>query len=159
MLELAMQYFLFILLASLGVLQIAASYGNLRGLSFFKRPILGYIFGAIMVAGGFTFFYLVANPNPVYPEVVYALRFSDFFEFGWSNPYPELWLIMGEVESIAFFILAVLCAILVTIVVSSIVKSKMAPLTDFTEENPEGVEKLRGMTFFQAITRLMRERR
>ena len=158
MLKLALEYFLFIFLASLGVLQIAASYANLRGLSFFTRPIWGYIFGSLAVAGGFSWFYTVANPNP---EVASAITLGDIFRYGWSNPYPDKGLIMGEGESVFFFLLAIVCALLITIVVSSIVKSGIPPRTPerMNEEAPKGLEALKDMTLFQAITTSLRNRK
>lgn len=153
MLELALEYFLFIFLASLGVLQIAASYANLSGLSFFKRPIWGYIFGSLAVAGGFSWFYIMANPNP---DVAYAITLGDVFRYGWSNPKPpDIGLIVGEAECLFFFLIAVVCALLITIVISSILKSGIPPRTpeEMNEEGPKGLEILRGMTLFQAITR------
>lgn len=153
MLELALEYFVFIFLASLGVLQIAASYTNLRGLSFFKRPIWGYIFGSLAVVGGFSWFYIVANPHP---DVAYALGLGDIFRYGWSNPFPPgTGIIMGESECLLFFLLAVLCALLITILISSIVQSRMPHRTPegTNEEAPKGLEALKEMTFFQAISR------
>jgi len=149
-------YFLFIYLASLGVLQIAASYANLNGLSFFRRPNWGYIFGALSIVGGFCWFYIVGNPHP---DVGYAITVSDIFRYGWSNPMPPgTGLILGAGESVLFFLLAVGCAFLTTIAFSSIVKFRLSPRT--TEEKkveaPEGLEALREMTFFQAITRILR---
>lgn len=149
-------YFLFIFLASLGVLQIAASYSKLRGLSFFSRTTWGYIFGALSIVGGFCWFYIVGNPHP---EVGYAITVSDIFRYGWSNPMPPgTGLILGAGESVLFFLLAVGCAFLITIAFSSIVKFRLSPRT--TEEKkgeaPEGLEALREMTFFQAITRILR---
>ena len=156
MLTLVGEYFLFIYLASLGVLQIAVSYANLRGLSFFKRPIWGYIFGSLAIAGGFSWFYIVGNPHP---EVGYAITVSDIFRYGFSNPLPPgTGLILGAGESVFFFLVAVVCALLTTIIISSIVKFRISTRTpeDKNEEALEGLEALKGMTFFQAITRNLR---
>jgi len=156
MLTLVGVYFIFIYLASLGVLQIAVSYVNLRGLSFFTRPFWGYIFGFLAIAGGFSWFYIVGNPHP---EVGYAITVSDIFRYGFSNPMPpDIGLIMGEGESVFFFLLAVGCALLTTIIISSIVKCRISPRTpeEMKEEAPEGLEALKYMTFFQAITRSLR---
>ena len=150
------EYFLFIFLASLGILQIAASYTNLKGLSFFSRTAWGYIFGALSIAGGFSWFYIVGNPHP---EVGYAITASDIFRYGYSNPMPpDIGLIMGEGESVFFFLLAVGCALLTTIVISSVVKSRISPITpeDMSEKAEEGLEALKRITFFQAITRSLR---
>jgi hypothetical protein len=149
-------YFIFIYLASLGVLQIAASYANLNGLSFFTKPNLGYIFGALSIVGGFCWFYIVGNPHP---EVAYTISVGDIFRYGFSNPNPpSTGLILGAGESVFFFLLAAGCAFLTTIAFSSIVKFRISPGTpeEMKEEAPEGLEALREMTFFQAITRILR---
>ena len=149
-------YFLFIYLASLGVLQIAASYSKLRGLSFFTRPIWGYIFGFLAIVGGFSWFYIVGNPHP---EVAYTIGVGDLFRYGFSNPNPpSTGLILGAGESVFFFLLAVGCSFLTTIAFSSIVKFRISPRTPEEKkgEAPEGLEALREMTFFQAITRILR---
>jgi len=150
------EFSLFIYLASMGVLQIAASYSNLNGLSFFKRPKWGYIFGILAIGGGFSWFYIVGNPHP---EVGYAITVSDIFVYGWSNPKPpDIGLIMGEGESIIFFLFAVGCALLTTIVISSVVKSRISPRNpeEMNKDAQEGLEALKDMTFFQAITRSLR---
>jgi len=159
MLTFVAEYFLFIFLASLGVLQIAASYTRLNGLSFFKRPKWGYIFGTLMVAGGFSWFYIAGDPHP---EVGYAIAVRDIFIYGWSNPKPpDIGLIMGEGESVICFLLAVECAVLTTIALSSIVKFRISPRTpeEVNKEAQEGLEVLKDMTFFQAITRSLRNRK
>ncbi|MBE0415409.1 MAG: hypothetical protein IBX36_02570 [Dehalococcoidia bacterium] len=157
MLKLALEYFLFIFLASLGVLQIVASYDNLRGLSFFSRPTWGYIFGSLAVVGGFSWFYIVANPHP---EVAYAITFGDIFHYGWSNPkLADIGLIMGEGECVVFFLLALVCALLTTFLISSMVKSKIAPSQRGVHEGSVGLEALREMTFFQAVRRSLRKRK
>ena len=156
MIAFVIEFFLFIYLALLGVLQIAASYTNLNGLSFFKSPKWGYIFGILMVAGGFSWFYIVGHPHP---DVGYAIVIRDIFVYGWSNPKPpDIGLIMGEGEAVICFLLAVGCALLTTIAISSIVKIRISPGTpeDMNEEAPEGLEVLKDMTFFQAITRNLR---
>jgi hypothetical protein len=47
--ELALEYFFLVLVASLGVLQAAAAYNRLKGLSFFGRSRWGYIFAAMTI--------------------------------------------------------------------------------------------------------------
>jgi len=41
--ELALEYFVLVFAASVGVLQAVAAYNGLRGLSFFSRPTWGYL--------------------------------------------------------------------------------------------------------------------
>jgi len=42
---------------SLGTVQIAASWADLKGISFFKNEIAGYVFGALLVIGSFVWFF------------------------------------------------------------------------------------------------------
>lgn len=150
------EYFLFIFLASLGILQIAASYTNLEGLSFFSRTARGYIFGALSIVGGFSWFYTVGNRHP---DISYEITTSDLFRYGWSISVPDgTELVMGEGEYVIVFLLAVGCALLITIMLSSIVKFRILSRTpeDMSEKAEEGLEALKYMTFFQAITRNLR---
>lgn len=48
--ELALEYFVLVFAASLGVLQAVAAYNGLRGLSFFNRPTWGYLL-AVLTTG------------------------------------------------------------------------------------------------------------
>ena len=151
------QYFLFIFLASLGVLQIAASYTHLNGLSFFSRTIWGYIFGTLVVAGGFSWFYAIGNRHP---DVSYESTLIDIFRYGWSIFVPQgRAIVMGEGEYVLIFLLAVGCALLITLAISSIVKSGISAGTpeDINGEASEGLEALKGMTFYQAFTRGLRK--
>jgi hypothetical protein len=153
------EYFLFIFLSSLGILQIAASYTNLKGLSFFSRTAWGYIFGALLIVGGFSWFYIVGNRHP---DVSYEITWLDLFRYGWFISVPDdTELVMGESEIVVVFLLAVGCVLLITIVLSSIVKFRILPGTpeDISGKAQEGLEVLKRMTFFQAITRNLRNRK
>lgn len=157
MLKLALEYFLFIFVASLGVLQITAAYVRLGGLSFFTRPTWGYIFGSLAVVGAFIGFYIVTNP---YPEIAYAITFGDIFRYGWSNPKdPGIGLIMGEGECVVFFFVAIACALPISMLVSSLVRRRISPGTP-EEKNGEtlkGLAALRETTLFQAISHSLRK--
>jgi len=51
-------YFFFILIASIGVVQIAASYVGISKLAFFKRPLWGYLFGLAAIAAAYLWFFI-----------------------------------------------------------------------------------------------------
>jgi len=50
-------YFLFIFVSFLGMMQIAVTYAQLRGLSFFRRPLWSYTLGALLIIGSFIWFF------------------------------------------------------------------------------------------------------
>jgi len=52
-----LDYFLFVFMVSLGVFQLAASWVKLDGILFFPRRYLGYIFAAVMISGGYGWFF------------------------------------------------------------------------------------------------------
>lgn len=76
----AFQYMLWVFGASCGVLQIAAAASGLRGLSFFSRPLWGYLAGSALVIASFAWFYGTADRNAVGPpyqtpqqtQIIYA---------------------------------------------------------------------------------------
>jgi hypothetical protein len=55
--ELAIDYFVLVFLATLGVIQIAASRSGLQGILFFKRPLYSVMFGLLLIVAGFVFFF------------------------------------------------------------------------------------------------------
>ena len=58
-----LDYFLFVFLAFLGVLQIIASRSGLIGLRFLRRPTRGYILGLAVVIGAFCWFFASEERN------------------------------------------------------------------------------------------------
>jgi len=58
MVQLAIEYFVFVFIASLGVLQWAVTRGGLKGLWFFTKPWRGYFFGALTSSSSFAWFFL-----------------------------------------------------------------------------------------------------
>ena len=54
---LATDYLLMVVLASAGVLQLAAVYGGLRGLLLHRNPTVSALLGLLMVAAGFIWFF------------------------------------------------------------------------------------------------------
>ena len=49
---------LLVFLLALGTFQIIASWADLKGISFFKHRIVGYVFGVALVVGAFAWFFL-----------------------------------------------------------------------------------------------------
>ena len=63
MITFATDYFLLVFIASIGVLQIAASAGSLNGLLIFKSPLIARTLGAIFVVTGFVLFFSTGERN------------------------------------------------------------------------------------------------
>ena len=61
--EASRDYFILILITSLGTLQIAASLGGLRGLLLLRKPLASSIVGAALVVAGFTWYFASAPRN------------------------------------------------------------------------------------------------
>jgi len=133
------QYFPLVFFASLGVLQIAAARADLKGLTFFKRPLLCYAFSAVAIVGAFVWFYATGDRNAE-PLV----RIDDGVK-----------IFFGETESFATFMAGASSALVATILVSSVVNAKISSSTD--RGVLRGLDALRQMTFFQAITRRLRK--
>ena len=58
----AADYVLFIFLASLGVVQLAALKNRLKGLYFIRIPLLNFVTALVLVAGSFVWFF-VSEPR------------------------------------------------------------------------------------------------
>ncbi len=120
-------YFLLLFLSSIGVLQIAAAYAKLEGLSFFKRAFAGYILGTLLIGGTFAWFFTVHNHNM--PTVVQGWQ-----QFGLSSA-------------------GIATAFLLTAAISSLIKLRAFP---HREAGEGGVEELRRCTYFQALAQSWR---
>lgn len=123
-------YILFVSVVSLGVLQFVAAWGRLEGISFFPRRYLGYIFAAVMVSGGYWWFFRIDR------------NIADTAG-GISGP----WLF-------AYLVAALAIAIVFTLLISSAVKARWG--RPDSEGEQRGLEVLKRMTFIQAISKAMR---
>jgi len=128
-----LDYFLFVFMVSLGVFQLAASWVKLEGMSFFPRRYLGYIFAAVMISGGYGWFFGVDR------------NIADTAG-GISGPF-----LFGYLFGALFL------ALLVTLLFSSAVKARWG--RPDSEGEQSGFEVLKRMTFFQAIHRDFRRKR
>jgi hypothetical protein len=127
-LRLWLEYFLFVFMASCGVIQIAAAYSRLHGLMFFRRPLWGYVFAAVVTPLAFLWFFKSENRNV--PGLEGSQQFGDFC--------------LGFIAAVVFSALF-----------SSLLRARDA-LHLGEGEAPEGLEALREMTYLQAIRRRLR---
>ena len=98
----AIDYFLFVFFASLGVIQIAASIGHLNGLLIFKSPILARSLSSALTVAAFVWFFATEDRN------------LNDYEGGLDANMQAL-----------LFVLAALAAAVVTLGVSSIFNARM----------------------------------
>ncbi len=63
MLTLAADYFLLVFFGACGVIQLAAAWSGLRGLLLIPNAWAGYVLGAALLGGAFTWFVLTGDPN------------------------------------------------------------------------------------------------
>ena len=63
MFSFAVDYFIMVFIASLGVMQAAASIGGLRGLLLFKNPIIARLLGIAIAIAAIAWFFAVAERN------------------------------------------------------------------------------------------------
>jgi hypothetical protein len=129
------QYFPLVFFSSLGMLQIAAARADLKGLTFLKRPLPCYLFGAVAIVGAFIWFYATGDRNAE-PLISIDEKGKLFF---------------GETQTFATFMAGAFCALVATLLVSSVVNARITSSTD--KGAHYGLDALKETTFFQAITR------
>lgn len=117
----ALEYFCLAFLAALGVLQAAASYNGLKGISFFDRKIFGYIFAVFTISPALAGFFTWSIRNPV--GMIHGKR-----QFG-------------------FFTLALISALIFTLATSSL---RRKSLSQGNPQN-DGLEALKETSFWQAL--------
>ncbi|RLC70642.1 MAG: hypothetical protein DRI26_06715 [Chloroflexi bacterium] len=126
-------YFLFVFIVCFGVLQFVAAWARLDGLSFFRRRCLGYIFAAVMVGLGYWWFFRIDRNIPD-------------TEGGLSGPLL-----------FSFLLAAMFVALLLTLIISSVINAPRSRSNP--EDEQEGLDSLKNMTYFQAIKRGLRRKR
>ena len=124
MVSFAFDYYLMVVIAAAGTLQIAAVVGDIRGLLLFSNTIVGYSFGISLVLFGYLIFFATAE----------------------RNVNDTLGGLDGNVQFV-LFLLGAITATLLTFVVSSVLNRRMYELDDTTD----GLEALRRTTYLKAV--------
>ena len=119
---LALEYFILVFAASLGVFQAAAAYNGLRGLSFFSRPTWGYLLAALTTGPA-----LVA-----------------FFTWNLRNATG----VIEGAQQLALLSLAIMAAYIVTLVAASLLNGS-PPAGDTAP--PTGVEGFKEAGLFKLL--------
>ncbi len=120
----ALEYSLFVFVACLGVLQIAAARNRLEGLSLFPRLGWSYLFATLTL----------------------ILSFGWFFSSQSRYQSP----LLGGLEQLLFFSLSALFALAFTLTLVSALKANK-PATP--SSSPDGLEVLQKLTYLQALRR------
>lgn len=123
-----LEYFLLTFIANLGILQLAAAYAGIKGLTFFDRPLFCYLLGVALIVGGYAQFFLVWGNSP--RTIVEGS--------------PQFGCLIGGCAA----------AIAVTILISSLVRLRMA----HSEDQGIGLEALKGTTYLRLIFKRMAKR-
>ena len=118
----AFEYFFVVFVAAVGVIQAAAAYNGINGISFFNRKIYAFFFMFITLGSAITAF------------------------FTWNERNPT-GVIEGR-EQFFFFMLAIVSAIGFTLVLSSLLKHWSL---NGNKVLNDGLDTLKEVTFFQAL--------
>ena len=132
----AVDYFLMVFIASIGVYQIVAIHARFDGICFFKQPILQFIFGVLVIIGAFVWFFITEQRN--------------------------LQSTVEGAEQLGLFIGAIFAGWVATGIVASIIKTKVKYQADdplASKQHEMGIETLKTKTPFGAIISSLRKRR
>ena len=124
MFSFAIDYYLTVVIAACGVLQIGASLGRLDALLLFKRPLTARALGIVLVITGPVLFFATGERN------------INDYEGGLDGNFQGL-----------FFVLGTLTALILTVVVTSFINRRMSALTQIEE----GIDSLNRTTYARAL--------
>ena len=128
------EYFLFVFIASAGVLQLVASYSQLKGLLFFESKILSYLFALLAIGGSFGWF------------------------FGYNHRIDTVMRRVGleGAQQFLYFNLAAFLALVLTLIVSSVLHAYRHRAQCEQKEYPEGLGALRETSYFESLKHSLR---
>ena len=127
MFSFATDYFLLVFAATVGVVQIAASVGELRGLLFFKGRLTARALGLVVVVAAFGWFFASGTRN------------LNDYEGGLDANSQALFFFFGSSIGVLF-----------TLVLSSLVNLRARPGNSSPES---GLEALKETSYARALTR------
>lgn len=125
------EYLIFIFTASVGVLQLVAARTQLKGLLFFKKPVLAYPFSLLLIVGSFWWFFVR----------------DDHIDTIMRQPGLEG---SGQFYN---FCMGAFAALLSTLAVSSLIGLLRRRGQRNENENSEGLDTLRQMSYYEAVKR------
>ena len=122
----ATDYYILVFVATIGVLQVAASFGRLNGLLFIKSPIVTRVLGIALAAAAFIWFFSTGDRN------------INDYEGGLDAPTQSLFFFFGSSTGFVF-----------TFVVSTLVNARM---NGGEPSHEEGLDALRDRNYIRALT-------
>jgi len=126
----ATDYYLFVSVAALGVIQIGASLGHLRGLVVVKSPLAARIIGLMLTVMAFVWFFVSDTRN------------LNDYEGGLDAPTQAL-----------FFFLGTLTAVVATVLGSAVLNARM---NDSKPMPTEGLDALKHTHYIRALAHSFR---
>ena len=123
-------YVLFIFLASLGVVQLAALKNRLRGLCFIRNPVLNLALALGLVAGSFLWFF-ISEPRNL----------------------PDTGDGLDGNQQAMYSVAAAISAVLFTLAVTSLINLGIGRGDDDKRES--GLQAMRHATYFSAVRRTL----
>jgi hypothetical protein len=132
----ALDYFILVFIASIGVYQIAAIYAKLDGLCFFRHPVIQYIFGILAIVGACVWFFTSKDRN-IHTSV------------------------QGS-QQLGIFLGSIIASYVFTVILSSIMQAKVSTQGGIPREGKQydmGVETLKKTTVFGGIMSSLRKER
>ncbi len=121
----ATDYYILVFVATIGIIQVAASFGRLNGLLFIKSPIVTRVLGIALAAAAFIWFFSTGDRN------------INDYEGGLDAPTQSLFFFLGSATGFVF-----------TFVVSTLVNARM----NGEEPSPEeGLDALRDTNYLRAL--------
>ena len=122
------EYCAYIIIATIGVMQLIATRWGLKGIAFFDNKKWGYIFGIVAISGAFIWFFGFTDLNLKNPT--------------FDTPPQLLWLAVS-----------VTCAILLTFGISSIINKDINKADQDESSAAFGIDQLKRKTYWELIVR------
>ena len=132
----ALDYFLLVFTASIGLYQIVSIHAGLKGLWFFRHPKIQYIFGTLAVLGAYGWFFTTGNRN--------------------------VQTLIEGTEQLGLFLGGIVAAYVVTAIMSSIIQAKVSSRGNNPRQEKQyelGVETLKTTTVLGGIRSSLRKLR
>ena len=123
------QYYLFVFVAAVGVLQFVAAYRHWAGLSFFRNRTLSYLFSILTVSSSFVWF------------------------FGWENRMDTAMrrAALEGAQQFVYFNTAAFLALVFTLIVSSLLFVYRKRKQPAQKSYPQGFGALSEISYFEAL--------
>jgi hypothetical protein len=132
----ALDYFILVFIASIGVYQIAAIHAKLDGLCFFRHQVIQYIFGILAIVGAFVWFFTSKDRN-IHTSV------------------------QGS-QQLVIFLGSIVASYIFTAILASIMQAKVSSKGGSPREGKQydmGIETLKKTTLFGGIMSSLRKER